>query len=346
MRGPGAVIGLLAGGGALSALGLPLMAVAAIAMVVGGNAASQTAGGDGLSCQASAFGQSRIPARFMPDYQAAAQRFGLGARGVFVLASVHQVETSFGEGGEISSKNALGPMQFLPTTWIKGAAQYSTNVVVRPTLAQGQGYATDGDGDGLADINNVHDAIHAAARYLRASGAPNDFPRALLAYNHDGSYVKKVLDGADALQGPCTVASLSGPVRTLGELDFNDTSGEWGGSMKFALALLQIGVAHGCGSSSEKRPRQLTADGGVSDHWTGSTSAYAVDIGRCSLAFPGGPLDQTAQEIAQALEIPERTGVHNVIHGHYRFQLLWQTYEGGNHYNHVHIGVKRLAVTP
>jgi hypothetical protein len=29
-------------------------------------------------------------------------------------------------------------------------------------------------------------------------------------------------------------------------------------------------------------------------------------------------------------------------HGGYRYQLIYRTYEGGNHFNHVHFGVRDI----
>ena len=52
-----------------------------------------------------------------------------------------------------------------------------------PTSTAAEGYATDGDGDGIADVWNPADAIAAAARLLRANGAPGDYRRAVFAYN-------------------------------------------------------------------------------------------------------------------------------------------------------------------
>ena len=45
---------------------------------------------------------------------------------------------------------AVGPMQFIPGTW--------------------RGYGADGNGDGVADPQNLDDAALAAARYLCAGG--------------------------------------------------------------------------------------------------------------------------------------------------------------------------------
>ena len=82
------------------------------------------------------------------------------------LAAVHLVETRMGRIRGTSTAGAQGPMQFLPSTWARWG--------------------------GGGDINNPHDAIMAAGRYLAASGAPGDLHRALYAYNHSEHYVKAV----------------------------------------------------------------------------------------------------------------------------------------------------------
>lgn len=84
-----------------------------------------------------------------------------------VLAAVMYVESKFGKVKSTSTAGAQGPMQFLPSTW----GQY------------GMG----------GDIQNPRDAILGAANYLRASGAPADYRRALFAYNRSQAYVDAVL---------------------------------------------------------------------------------------------------------------------------------------------------------
>ncbi len=64
-------------------------------------------------------------------------------------------------------------MQFMPGTW--------------------RTYAIDGDGDGVADITNVTDAIYTAANYLAKSGADEGrYDDAIFNYNHSQSYVNLV----------------------------------------------------------------------------------------------------------------------------------------------------------
>jgi len=70
-----------------------------------------------------------------------------------------------------------------------------------PTDDSAEGYATDGDGDGFANVWDPADAIAGAARLLRANGAPADYGRALFAYNHDRAYVAAVLARAKEYRG-------------------------------------------------------------------------------------------------------------------------------------------------
>ncbi|MEU9885968.1 transglycosylase SLT domain-containing protein [Sphaerisporangium sp. NPDC051011] len=93
----------------------------------------------------------------------AERRFGVGWE---VLAAVMLVETKFGRLRSPSSAGAQGPMQFMPATW--------------------KAYGLGGD------VRDPRDAVLGAANYLRASGAPRDYRRALYAYNHDQRYVDAV----------------------------------------------------------------------------------------------------------------------------------------------------------
>lgn len=115
--------------------------------------------------------------RYVQIYKAAAKRYEF-AEDWYVLAAVGQVESNHGENMGPSSAGAIGPMQFLPSTWME--------------------YGVDGNRDGEANIMDPEDAIPAAASYLRDSGAPEDWYSALYTYNRAGWYVREVLGIADA----------------------------------------------------------------------------------------------------------------------------------------------------
>jgi membrane-bound lytic murein transglycosylase B len=108
--------------------------------------------------------QKPLPAATLLGYMRRAERrFDVSWQ---VLAAVMHVETKFGRIKSASSAGAQGPMQFLPATW--------------------RAYGLGGD------IRDPQDAVLGAANYLRASGAPGDYDRALFAYNHDRRYVDAV----------------------------------------------------------------------------------------------------------------------------------------------------------
>jgi membrane-bound lytic murein transglycosylase B len=109
-------------------------------------------------------GRSLPAAVLLRHYLEAQRRFGVSWP---VLAAVNLVETSFNKLRSNSTAGAQGPMQFIPSTW----------------RAYGMG----------GDVRDPHDAILGAANYLRHSGAPGDYRRALYAYNPTLDYVDAVL---------------------------------------------------------------------------------------------------------------------------------------------------------
>ncbi|MFG2353280.1 lytic transglycosylase domain-containing protein [Streptomyces sp. NPDC048521] len=78
--------------------------------------------------------------------------------------------------GDAVYDRAVGPMQFIPSTWAR--------------------WGVDGNGDGHADPDNVYDAALAAGRYLCAGGRdlsnPADLDGAILGYNHSDAYLRTV----------------------------------------------------------------------------------------------------------------------------------------------------------
>ncbi|MGZ4474432.1 MAG: lytic murein transglycosylase [Nocardioides sp.] len=78
--------------------------------------------------------------------------------------------------------HAYGPMQFIPSTWSR--------------------WASDGDGDGLADIDDLDDAAMTAMRYLCGAGydlaTGQGWSQAIFAYNHSQQYVDDVYAAAQS----------------------------------------------------------------------------------------------------------------------------------------------------
>ncbi len=89
------------------------------------------------------------------------------------LAAIHLQETRMGRIQGVSSAGAVGPMQFLPTTWAECCS---------------------------GDPTVTRDAIIGAATYLAQSGAPDDMAAALFQYNPNDGYVAVVTAYAESLR--------------------------------------------------------------------------------------------------------------------------------------------------
>ncbi|WP_338778098.1 lytic transglycosylase domain-containing protein [Streptomyces sp. DG1A-41] len=156
-----------------------------------------------------------LPASVFAAYRRAEDRLAREAPGCRLrwqlLAAIGQVESGQARGGRVTSDGttvapilgprldgvafalirdtdggahdrdtaydrAVGPMQFIPSTWARWGA--------------------DGNGDGRTDPNNVFDAALAAGRYLCAGGrdlsVPAELDRAILGYNHSTAYLRTV----------------------------------------------------------------------------------------------------------------------------------------------------------
>ncbi len=114
--------------------------------------------------------------------------------------------------GRVVYARAMGPMQFLPGTWSR--------------------YAADGDDDGQADPQNLYDASLAAARYL-CSGNLNlrdqsQVLAAILRYNNSMAYASNVLGWAAAYATgvvPVDLPSIVGPAPPIGDLHLDHPEG-------------------------------------------------------------------------------------------------------------------------
>lgn len=77
--------------------------------------------------------------------------------------------------GDPTWDRAVGPLQFIPSTWSRWGA--------------------DGNGDGVADPHQIDDAALAAVRYLCHGGSTttaSQWRRAVHSYNHSDAYVDQV----------------------------------------------------------------------------------------------------------------------------------------------------------
>ena len=121
-------------------------------------------------------GSGQQPTTYLQLFQESAARY-CPKLSWTVLAAIGQIESADGTNVGPSPAGALGPMQFLPSTWAV--------------------WGIDGFGQtGPPDIMNPYDAVPSAARLLCADGATaggSALSSAIFDYNHADWYVNEVL---------------------------------------------------------------------------------------------------------------------------------------------------------
>lgn len=309
----------------LIALG-PLAVLALVVVLAGGFFSIFGRAGVFSEVPAALAGTADIPPEYLALYARAGAEHGLDWA---VLAAIGSIESDHGRSrapGVRSGQNThgccAGPMQFF------------TNRAMAGGRTTWDAYGVDGNGDGRIDVYDPGDAIPAAALYLRASGAPGDYERALFAYNRAHWYVADVLQLAGAYRSLARGWGVPGA-------GGDETAGLEGVHPLVVRLYLEL-VAATPGRQyvmSGLRPGALTTKGSLSLH----ASGLAVDVGSREAVSPGTTaviapdLDALAVLARRALGHPPIVvGTTSDACG----EVLWRTWRGGNHWHHVHVGVE------
>lgn len=148
-----------------------------------------------------------IPGNYLQLYMAAGQRYGLDWS---ILAGIGSIETNHGRlkaPGVTSGANAFGccggPMQFYFVPYSGRLRNGEKNSSTWGAMS------VDGNGDGWKIVWDPQDAIPSAARYLKASGAPGNWQKAIFAYNRAQWYVDDVLSRARRYRGAARAQNLT-----------------------------------------------------------------------------------------------------------------------------------------
>jgi membrane-bound lytic murein transglycosylase B len=121
-------------------------------------------------------------AYLLPDGKTSQVILGPALDGTQGFAAIRATAESANWHGDTQWDHAVGPMQFIPSTWAT--------------------WQSDGNDDGVKDPNNIFDAAYAAGRYLCESGSDlttgPGWSRAVFSYNHSADYVRSVLAFANS----------------------------------------------------------------------------------------------------------------------------------------------------
>lgn len=204
-------------------------------------------------------------------------------------------------------------------------------------------FKADGNQDHIISVYEPADAVLTAAYYLRASGAPSDYQRAIFAYNHAQWYVDKVQRIATGYRTltttPPTAATpwavLANPRITLtpsqrsdiarGLIDPRVVSLLAWAAQRHTVYVTSLRSDHGT----------YTASGNVSNHSAGR----AVDIGLVDGDACRGTRDAPCGKLA--LEIAALTGPLHSTELIYCFDpapASTSAWAQADHCDHLHIG--------
>ncbi|MET9913874.1 bifunctional lytic transglycosylase/C40 family peptidase [Streptomyces sp. NPDC006476] len=208
--------------------------------------------------------------------------------------------------GTATGERAVGPFQFLPSTW--------------------ESIGEDGNGDKIADPHNADDAALGAAVYLCGSGRDltrqSQLRAAIWQYNRSGAYVADVLGWIDqytqAAKDP-NLKNVSGTVRTV-----------------ITAALTQRGVPYSWGGGTANGPSYgiCCSPGGRS----GATVKGFDCSGLTLYAYARAGISLPRTAAAQAgigLRIPARVGAGALKPG----DLVFYAYAPGRDSTIYHVGI-------
>lgn len=233
--------------------------------------------------------------------------------------------------GDPAFDRAIGPMQFLPSTWAK--------------------HGVDASGDGQADAHNAADAIHSAAGYLCTNGGgdPGRLAEAILAYNRSSEYLHRVLAVASryAATGDSIIASsdtlvamvLSNPRLTIYEAGRRDVAE--GRIDARVLLFLQLASERWTLAVSSLQSGHSKCVGGgdyqgcdISHHWYGRAVDINVVNGQAVSSANGPAMNLTlwAFDLSPGLR-PVEAG-----HPWAGLPSLAGSFSDEAHQDHVHLG--------
>lgn len=260
---------------------------------------------------------------------------------------------------------------------VTGGSGSSTSSAA-PEAAQAQPWDTASGGTGLADLLGQMQAAGkpaapqsmgvAAPAFSAAPALPQGYqapqPGGGGAAGSQGSDLTSLLQGVSGMQ-PAQMAPASAPTAATGETAAQASpsasaaaakgkvivgSGANRAGVNLSPGILKLAeqVAAQAGETltigTGTNHDEMTTSGNVSDHWSGNgvdipkSGVELTRLGASALQALGG------YSQAEALKLAKKGGIFNLPYGkHRRIQVIVNTNEGGNHFNHLHIGVTANA---
>lgn len=267
-----------------------------------------------------------------PDVHAAAAKYGpkinalaksrYGVDGETLLLKVVKGESG-GNAKSVSSAGARGLTQFMPGSRQEAIRKY-----------------------GVDPWKDADSAVHAAVLHLQ--GKING-SKGLEGYNPGMStYPQYILKQAVATGGKAGGGSGSRPKLGPHSTKYVGQTKGLSSTARETMRAIASRVKFTPEITSGSRPGSITTTGNVSDHDSGNGMDLGVggDIRggggneRKGDALAAAALRTAGMSAKEARAAAKKGGVWNVNRNGVRYQIIWKSNTGGNHYNHVHVGVK------
>lgn len=194
---------------------------------------------------------------------------------------------------------AVGPMQFLPSTWAA--------------------VSSDGNRDGRRDPHNIFDAALGAGRYLCAGGARLDsdegLAAAVLRYNQSTAYVSDVLSWGRAYRdGVTPIADGQGPIPVAPSSTVSAASPRSGPRATTAVPRASSGAVSPSGASTSSAPPSTSTTTAPSTTPSGSTCAPSPTTSTtptpsATTTTTQGPQQSPSSDTSSSAPSPTTTGV-------------------------------------
>jgi hypothetical protein len=244
-------------------------------------------------------------------------------------AAISDTDGGKWDGDEVWDR-AVGPMQYIPTSWLI--------------------YGQDGNGDGVADPHNVFDAALAAVAHLCAA-SPTDMNvseqalrDAIFAYNHSSSYVSAVVERIQFYD----LALAGGGSADVGALLANPNFSVYAGGradleagivdprVVSLLSLLAQRTTISVSSLKTGHSQFVAGTTSVSNHWSGRAVDISV-VGGAAVNDNNNEARQIVQMLA-AIPVGDPSRPDEVGSPWPEFNPIVGWFNNADHEDHLHIG--------
>jgi hypothetical protein len=352
-------LGWLAGFAASVVIGLPV----GIVLLLGGDTPCD---GGSTGPAPSAAAANGIPGNYLALYQAAGQRYGIPWN---LIAAIGSIETDHGRStlpGVSSGENSAGaggPMQFIQSTFDQYGVDGNNDGTTsrydpRDAIPSAANYlkASGAPGDlhrAIFAYNHSEAYVQSVLATMReyAGSAPRVSSTATTTTATTTTSTTSTTPDASAGIPTGGCADLGGLTVGTGNSSFTIDANANAPGRPLSPTLTEF-IGHMATFydgelvvTTGTNHDQYTTTGNVSDHYTGNGADFGMVLNHGTNDGPVGDAIAASAFLAAglprdiAISRARAGGAQTIVSNGLRIQIIWKSDVGGNHHNHVHVGV-------